>query len=435
MRGLGQAQVEALGAEQQDVEKAARQPDVVVDHQEPVAAGRRMAGQQGVEVLELAAAGTGRRQRHLHVVAGAGELGPRGGGQLAVLGALDPQHQHAPARRMLGGRAPQAPAPPGERLARVQGQVGGRRQSRPPAHHVSAAAGEEVGPAVRGGIQGLGDAPHGVGGHDRPVGAAPADRVPGAPGQRAQLGRRRRRLAPALVVAAGGATAAIGRGGQAGQARVPPGPPMVEPRRGHVADPAPLSPVAPDPLLLVAGAGLAFLERPQPVQRAAANRQVGPPYDFAVGVVGAEVERRDRRVLPAAQAQVGALEPRTDRTAQHVVVRRARRSRQQRVQPARRRLDVVVHENHQVGAGRRHARVARGVEPLRLEQVLAAGAVAGGDLGHPPAVAAGVVDHNHLGARGARLGGDRVQGDVEVAGAVARGHHDRGAGSGSGHRR
>ena len=54
MGGLRQRQREALAQEQEAVEEAARQLDVVVDHQQPVVAVGRMVRKQQVEVLELA---------------------------------------------------------------------------------------------------------------------------------------------------------------------------------------------------------------------------------------------------------------------------------------------------------------------------------------------------------------------------------------------
>ncbi len=51
--GLGELQREALAQEQEAVEEAARQLDVVVDHEQPVATLGRVGGEQPVEVLEL----------------------------------------------------------------------------------------------------------------------------------------------------------------------------------------------------------------------------------------------------------------------------------------------------------------------------------------------------------------------------------------------
>ena len=54
--GWASSEAGVLGAVQEAVEEAARQHDVVVDDEQPVEAGRRVLGEQRVEVLELAAA-------------------------------------------------------------------------------------------------------------------------------------------------------------------------------------------------------------------------------------------------------------------------------------------------------------------------------------------------------------------------------------------
>ena len=46
VRGLGEPQPEALGAQQEGVEEAARELDVVVDEQQPVGAVGRVLGEQ-----------------------------------------------------------------------------------------------------------------------------------------------------------------------------------------------------------------------------------------------------------------------------------------------------------------------------------------------------------------------------------------------------
>ena len=61
MRRLGELQREALAQEQEAVEKAPRQLDVVVDHDQPVVIVGRVLCEQAVEVLELA--GPPRRAR------------------------------------------------------------------------------------------------------------------------------------------------------------------------------------------------------------------------------------------------------------------------------------------------------------------------------------------------------------------------------------
>ena len=80
VRGLGEAQAAALGEEQERVEEAARQHDVVVDEQQPVGAVGRVRAQRGVEVRPLAGAGRAGADPQLDVVARALELPaqPRG---------------------------------------------------------------------------------------------------------------------------------------------------------------------------------------------------------------------------------------------------------------------------------------------------------------------------------------------------------------------
>ena len=59
MGRLGQFQAKALAQKQEAVQEAARQLDVVVDHQQPVTTLGRVFGEQPVEVLELAPARAG----------------------------------------------------------------------------------------------------------------------------------------------------------------------------------------------------------------------------------------------------------------------------------------------------------------------------------------------------------------------------------------
>ncbi len=74
MGRLGEREVEALGQEQEHVEEATGQRDVVVDHEQPVMAGGGVLAQERVEVLELPGAVDAWDDRHLMV--GAGELPP-----------------------------------------------------------------------------------------------------------------------------------------------------------------------------------------------------------------------------------------------------------------------------------------------------------------------------------------------------------------------
>jgi hypothetical protein len=91
---LGESQPGALGRAQEGVEEAARERDVVVDHEQPVVGRQRVGGDERVEVLELAARALGHGD-HVDRVAAARELRPRGAHQRAR--PLDAERQHAPA--------------------------------------------------------------------------------------------------------------------------------------------------------------------------------------------------------------------------------------------------------------------------------------------------------------------------------------------------
>ncbi len=78
--GWASCEVEALGEEQEAVEEAAREDDVVVDHEQPVVLLGRVGREQAVEVLELPEP-FGRARVQLDVVAGAHQLGTDRRGQ------------------------------------------------------------------------------------------------------------------------------------------------------------------------------------------------------------------------------------------------------------------------------------------------------------------------------------------------------------------
>ena len=99
-------------------------------------------------------------------------------------------------------------------------------------------------------------------------------------------------------------------------------------------------------------------------------------------------------------------------------------AREQRVEPARAHLDVVVDEAHERRVGGLQGGVARGVEAARRVVGEVARAVALG--GRARRLVGPVVDHEHLGARGARLRDDRRQRDLEVGGAALGGDGDGG---------
>jgi hypothetical protein len=110
--------------------------------------------------------------------------------------------------------------------------------------------------------------------------------VQGATGQHAQLGAQRRCRAAEDVEAAAGLAAAVGGARQRPQARVVPGPPVVDGGGGHVADAPARRPPARLPLLLVAVELAALVEPARAVQRAAADRHVGSPRVVGVPVDG-----------------------------------------------------------------------------------------------------------------------------------------------------
>ena len=254
--------------------------------------------------------------------------------------------------------------------------------------------------------------------------------MPQAAGQRAQLGRDRRGDALARVVAARVAPAPVGGAREPTDARVGAGAAVVDPGRGDVADASAGGLQAPLPVLLVAVEVEAGVEAARSLERAPAQRQVRAPHELGVAVVGAEVERGHRRRLAAAGVQVRALEPRPDRAAERVVLRLGRGGGEQRAEPARPRLGVVVEEAQEIGLRERDRRVARRIEPARLAVGLVAGAVLRRELLRLR-VGGVVLDDDQLGAvlGGLRRGGG--QRDREVVAPAAGGDED---GGGRGHR-
>ena len=106
------------------------------------------------------------------------------------------------------------------------------------------------------------------------------------------------------------------------------------------------------------------------------------------------------------------------------VVGAASRGREQRLEPARPHLDVVVDEADERRVGGLQRGVARRVEAPRsvvgeVARAVARGGGAGGRVGP-------VVDHEHLGAGGPRLRDDRGQRDLQIGGAALGGDGDGG---------
>ncbi len=202
---------------------------------------------------------------------------------------------------------------------------------------------------------------------------------------------------------------------------------MVDARGGDVAHASAGGAQAALPVLLVAGAAEQLVERPDPLERAAPQRQVRAPDELGVAVLGAEVERGDRQRLASAGVQPRALEPRADRAAERVVLPRRR---EQRVEPAGPDLDVVVEEAEQFAPRGRDRRVAGDVDAARAPERDVARAVSlrqrrgGGVLGV-------VLDDHDLGAVRGGLRRDGRERDLEVREPRARREQDRG---GRGHR-
>ncbi len=355
-----------------------------------------VASSAALTLAHLPAPGAGGTRCRSTVVAGAGELAPQPRDRAQVLGPRDADDVHAahrPAPRRAGEREP--PAQP--RQARPE--ILHRADQRAPPPERAGAAGEIVGIGRarrrRRRIERLEHAPPRSRRQRDADPAPPPHDVPHAAAERAQLGReggrrerdgsrreagrrrgrgvsgRRRRAKPSAalgrrrrglsrlmdVVAARGAAAEVLRAGEGAELRVAAGAAMVDARRGDVADAPAGGAQAALPVLLVAGAAERLVERADPLDRAAAQGHVRAPHELGVAVLLAEVERRHRQRLAPARAQLRSLQSRPDRPAERVVLRgRA----EQRVEPARPDLDVVVEEAQQLTArGRRPPRCGR----------------------------------------------------------------------------
>ena len=143
MGRLRQAQVKALGQEHECVQQPRRQMHVVVDDEQPVVAGGRMARQQRVEVLELPAVARG-GGGEADLVAAAQQFHAGGGEDVGHPFALDADGQH-PSPWPAPGRARQAPALQTRQRHRVADGVPGQRPSGGAnAKHEAAGAREEI---------------------------------------------------------------------------------------------------------------------------------------------------------------------------------------------------------------------------------------------------------------------------------------------------
>ena len=166
------------------------------------------------------------------------------------------------------------------------------------------------------------------------------------------------------AVAPRGAAAEVGGAGQVAQVRITAGAAMIDARRRDVADAPAGRAQAPLPVLFVAGAAERLVERADPLERGAPDRQVRAPDELGLAVLLAEVERGDRQRFAPARAQVRALQARPDRAAEGLVGL----VRDERVEPARPHLDVVVEEAHELPGGRAHRRIAGGVDAVRAAE-------------------------------------------------------------------
>ncbi len=264
--------------------------------------------------------------------------------------------------------------------------------------------------------------------HRQPDRAAAADDVSGAPGERQQLTRERRLAPPPDVEATSGSPARIGGAREIAQTRVLADAAVLDRGAGHVQDPCVRAQRAQPflPLLLVAAVLERHVERPHAFERAAADRHVRAPREARVGVLVAQLERRDRRVLAPAAVRCVAVQARPDRPREHVHVRVLPRGIQQRVQPAIAGAHVVVDEHHELAVRVLHAAVAGDVqaESARVREV--AGTEARRQLLHGRRATV-VVDDQHLGCAACSGRCDRAQGHLQVGQACARRDHYRGS--------
>ncbi len=361
----------------------------------------------------------------------------------AVLRALDAEHEHAAARRCAARGASQPQPLSAEQLRRVDRPVERAAAQRVEAGDRAARAGEEVLSARsvtcprtfagwrrrRGGAaaQDLAEASEAVCGHRQPGRAAAAQHVCEAAAERAQLcGESRRATAPRVEAPRRGAADERGACERA-QSRVLARAPVLDRRARDVAHASAgaLGAHAFLPLLLVAAVLERGVERADALERRAADRHVGAPRELGVGVLLAQLERRDRRLLSAARTRRGALQARPHRPREDVDIRVLGRGAEQRGEPPGCGADVVVDEHDELACRAPHAGVARDVQPERAGMGLIFRAVSPGQRSRAGGLA-GVVDYEHLGIGLGGRGGERRERDLEVGEACARRDHDRG---------
>ena len=176
---------------------------------------------------------------------------------------------------------------------------------------------------------------------------------------RSSAAERRRVAAEDAVAARGAAAVDRRRAAELPQLRVAARPAMVDARRRDVAD-APAGRAQPPlPVLLVAGAAERLVERPDPLERRRAGspcsrptrtRPRGPRGPRSSAVTGSGSRPHARRREPSSRGRIGP--PKASSPSW----------REQRVEPARPDLDVVVEEAHELAGWRRDRGVARGVD-------------------------------------------------------------------------
>ena len=228
----------------------------------------------------------------------------------------------------------------------------------------------------------------------------------------------------ARVPAAREAPAPVARPRQRADPGVGAGAPVIDPGGRDVAQPAAGRAQAVLPLLLVAVAAERRVERTDPLDRRASQREVGAPQELGVAVVRAEVEVGDGQRLTAAGVQVAALEARPDRPAEGLVLGVGLGRLEQGAEPTVPDVDVVVEEAEQVARGGVDGGVARDVDAALFAERDVARAVPLGD-GLGRGVAGVVLDDDQLGPVALGLAGGRGQRDGQIIGPAAGGEEDR----------
>ncbi len=202
MRGLDDGQIEPLGEEEERVEEIPRQRDVVIDHDQPVVSLSRMAGQEAIDVFELAAIAD-RRREELDLMSRADQLGRCHIQQVGHPLPLDAERQDtsAWATSRGPGQPPPASRGQGSRVRRRVGRHGPARRSY--AVDLPAGPGEEVlgrrgrtrsRPARACELAGdLLDGAYRAGSHHDAIQAPPPNDMPAAPRQTLKLVEHRAR--------------------------------------------------------------------------------------------------------------------------------------------------------------------------------------------------------------------------------------------------